>query len=158
MPALRVGDPAPDFQATTSDGKPIRLGDYRGRRGLVLFFYPRDHTRICTKEACAFRDSYEQFSAAGFDVVGVSSDSNDSHQDFAREHRLPFPLISDADGALRRAFGVPDVLGLVPRRATFVIDRDGVIRLTFSALLASDEHVQRALAAVNGAKSGKPGA
>jgi peroxiredoxin Q/BCP len=157
MTGLRVGDRAPDFHATTADGRPIALDDYRGRRGLVLFFYPRDHTRICTKQACAFRDSYEQFAAAGFDVVGVSSNSTDSHRDFASQHRLPFPLVSDTDGSLRKAFGVSDRLGLIPRRVTFVIDQQGVIRMVFSAMLASDEHVQRALAAVNSAQ-GEPGA
>lgn len=150
MPKLKVGDTAPDFVATTQDGSAIQLSDFVGKRGLVLFFYPRDGTPVCTKEACAFRDSYEQFVEAGVEVIGVSSDSTESHQTFAREHNLSFPLISDENGSLRKLFGVPSTLGLFPGRVTYVIDKEGVIRLIFSAQFASDEHVQRALQAVTG--------
>jgi peroxiredoxin Q/BCP len=148
MPRLQVGDRAPDFSATTQDGSTIRLSDFAGERGLVLFFYPKDGTPVCTKEACSFRDSYEQFVEAGAEVVGVSSDSAQSHQAFAKQHRLSFPLISDSDGALRKAFGVPTTLGLFPGRVTYVIDKEGFVRLIFSAQFASDEHVQQALKAL----------
>jgi peroxiredoxin Q/BCP len=119
-----------------------------GKKLVVLFFYPKDNTPVCTKEACAFRDSYEKFTAAGAEVIGVSSDSPATHRAFAEKHRLPFPIISDHDRALRQLFGVPNPLGLIPGRVTYVIDRQGVVRLVFSALLASDDHVRRALAAV----------
>ncbi len=147
MPRLKVGDRAPEFSAVSSDGVAVRLADYLGQRGLVLFFYPKDGTPVCTKEACSFRDSYEQFTKAGFEVVGVSSDGPESHQAFKTRYNLPFPLISDADGSLRIAYGVSKKLGLVPERVTFVIDKEGIIRLVFSALFASDEHVRQALAA-----------
>lgn len=146
---LRVGDPAPPFVATTGDGSTVRLADYLGQQGVVLFFYPRNGTPVCTKQACAFRDSYAQFADAGFEVLGVSSGSRESHRTFAEQHRLPFPLISDADGALRALYGVPNLLGLIPRRTTYVIAPDGEIRLIFSALFASHEHVRRALAALD---------
>lgn len=149
MAELEVGDHAPEFVATTQDGKTIRLADYVGKRGLVLFFYPKDGTPICTKEACAFRDSYEQFVDAGTEVIGVSSDTDESHREFAREHQLSFPLISDTDGSLRTAFGVPKTPGLFPGRVTYVIDKEGIIRLIFSAQFASHEHVRQALKAVN---------
>jgi peroxiredoxin Q/BCP len=126
-----------------------------GKKTVVLFFYPKDNTPVCTKEACAFRDSYEAFAAAGAEVIGVSSDSAASHQAFAAKHRLPFPIISDHDRALRKLFGVPNPLGVVPGRVTYVIDRQGVIRLVFSALFASDGHVRKALAAVREA-AGSP--
>ncbi|MEX2026080.1 MAG: peroxiredoxin, partial [Pirellulaceae bacterium] len=100
------------------------------------------------REACSFRDSYEKFKDAGAEVIGVSSDTEQSHREFARQHRLSFPLISDTDGALRKAFGVPKTLGLFPGRTTYVIDRGGVVRLIFSAQLAADEHVRQALSAV----------
>jgi peroxiredoxin Q/BCP len=145
---LQVGDQAPDFTATTFDGRQISLSDYRGKRGVVLFFYPKDGTSVCTKEACAFRDSYEKFADAGAEVIGVSGDSNDSHQKFSHEHKLSYPLISDADGSLRKKFTIPDMLWLVPRRVTYVIDKDGTIRMIFSALLASDDHVRNALDAL----------
>ncbi|MCA9267912.1 MAG: peroxiredoxin, partial [Planctomycetales bacterium] len=143
-----VGDYAPNFTAKTQDGETIRLSDFVGQRGLVLFFYPKDGTPICTKEACAFRDSYEQFVDAGAEVVGVSSDSADSHREFAARHKLSFPLIADTQGALRKKFGVAATLGLFPGRVTYVIDKEGIVRLVFSAQFASSEHVRQALGAL----------
>ena len=148
MPRIRVGDKAPDFSATAQDGSTIRFGDYLGQKALVLFFYPKDNSPICTKEACSFRDSYEQFVEAGAEVIGISSDSPDSHQSFAKHYQLSFPLISDQGGSLRKLFGVSSTLGLLPGRATYVIDKKGIVRLIFSAQFASDEHVQKALQAV----------
>lgn len=148
MARLKVGDRAPDFSATAHDGRKICLSDYLGKRGLVLFFYPKDGTPICTKEACAFRDSHEQFIDAGIDVIGVSGDSDESHLAFTQQHKLPFPLISDTDGALRKAFGVPKTMGLFPGRVTYVIDKEGIIQQIFSAQFASDEHVRQALTTV----------
>lgn len=146
---MKAGSKAPDFSARTADGQQIQLSQFLGQRGLVLFFYPKDGTRICTAEACAFRDSYEKFVDAGFEVIGISSDSQISHQQFAERNALPFPLISDSDGALRKLFNVPRTLGLLPGRATYVIDRDGIIRHIYSAALASDNHVTEALAAIS---------
>ena len=148
MAKIRVGDKAPNFSATTQDGSTICLADYLGQKALVLFFYPRDNSPICTKEVCSFRDSYEQFVDAGAEVIGVSSDSAQSHQAFARQYQLSFPLISDQDGALRKLFGVPSALALLPGRSTYVIDKEGVVRLIFSAQFASEKHVQQALNAV----------
>lgn len=148
MVKLKVGDHAPNFSATTYDGNPVRLADFLGKRALVLFFYPKDGTPVCTTEVCAFRDSYEQFVTAGADVVGVSGDSEEVHRGFALQHKLSFPLISDADGSLRKAFAVPKTLGLFPGRVTYVIDKHGILRLIFSAQFASDEHVRQALQAV----------
>ena len=150
MATLSVGEAAPNFSAQTYEGKSVSLSDYIGKRGLVLFFYPKDGTSVCTAEACAFRDSYEKFAAAGFDVIGVSADSDQSHQKFATEHKLSFPLISDSDGKLRKQFGVQATFGIIPGRVTFVIDKTGIIRLVYSALLASDDHVTQALNVVSG--------
>jgi peroxiredoxin Q/BCP len=149
---IRQGDAAPDFSATCTDGRAVRLSDFRGKQSVVLFFYPADDTPICTQEACAFRDSYEAFVAAGAVVIGISGDSDASHQAFAGKHQLPFHLISDTDGALRKLFGVPrSMLGLMPGRTTYVIDQQGIVRLVFNAAFASQGHVERALAAVKGA-------
>jgi peroxiredoxin Q/BCP len=148
MPALAVGDVAPPFTAVLQDGSTFDSASVLGKKAVVLFFYPKDNTPVCTKEACAFRDSYEAFSAAGAEVIGVSSDSPASHRSFAEKHRLPFPIISDHDRKLRKLFGVPNPLGVIPGRVTYVIDRQGVIRLVFSALFASHDHVHKALAAV----------
>ncbi len=152
MARLEVGDRAPDFSATTYDGNKIGLADFLGKRALVLFFYPRDGTPICTKEACAFRDSYEQFVDAGADVIGVSGDTEESHRTFARQYKLSFPLISDVDGSLRQALAVPKTRGLFPGRVTYVVDQEGIIRQIFSAQFASDEHVREALIAVGAAR------
>ncbi len=148
MPALAVGHVAPPFTAVLQDGSRFDSASVIGKKAVVLFFYPKDNTPVCTKEACAFRDSYEAFTAAGAEVIGVSSDSAASHQAFAAKHRLPFPIISDHDRALRKLFGVPNPLGMIPGRVTYVIDRQGVVRLVFSALFASADHVRKALAAV----------
>jgi len=146
MPPIRVGDPAPDVTLTTADGATIRLADLRGRSAVVLFFYPKDGTPVCTQEACAFRDSYEKFRAAGAEVIGVSADSDARHRAFAAQHALPFPLVADTDGSVRKAFGAPSILGVVPGRTTYVIDRDGIVRTVFTANFVSDAHVRRALA------------
>ena len=148
MPQLAVGDQSPPFTATLQDGSTFDSATLLGRKALVLFFYPKDNTPVCTREACGFRDAYEQFQAVGAEVVGVSSDSQASHLAFAAKHRLPFPIISDPDRRLRKLFGVPNPLGFLPGRVTFVIDKQGVIRLVFSALLVSDDHVKKALATV----------
>jgi peroxiredoxin Q/BCP len=148
MTRIQVGDRAPDFSATTQDGQRVCLNDSLGKRALILFFYPKDGTPLCTKEACAFRDSYDKFLAAGAEVLGVSSDSDQSHRHFRDQHHLPFPLICDTDGSVRTAFGVAKSLGLIPGRVTYVIDESGIVRLIFRAQFASDRHVERALAAV----------
>jgi peroxiredoxin Q/BCP len=145
MPRVNVGDAAPDVELSTQDGEQIRLADYAGEKAVVLFFYPKDGSPVCTKEACAFRDAYEDFVEAGAAVIGVSGDSANQHQAFASNHQLPYVLVSDSDGELRRAFGVPKSLGLLPGRVTYVIDREGIIRHIFSSQFAADRHVKEAL-------------
>jgi len=148
MAKIQVGDRAPDFSIASHDGSIVHLSTLLAKRSVVLFFYPKDGTPICTKEACAFRDSYTRFADAGAEVVGVSSDVADSHRQFADQYNLPFHLISDSDGSLRKAYGVPKTLGLFPGRVTYVIDREGIVRHIFSAQFASDEHVRKALEAL----------
>jgi peroxiredoxin Q/BCP len=145
---IRAGDRAPDFAAIAHTGEPIRLSDWLDDKVVVLFFYPKDGTPVCTKEACAFRDAYAQFAEAGGVVIGVSGDSVDSHRAFAARHDLPFYLVSDPDGTLRKTWGVPKTLGLLPGRVTYVIDKKGVVRLAFRATLAAGRHVDEALAVV----------
>ena len=135
MPTIGPGDPAPNVTLPLHDGTRVALADLYRDHVVVLFFYPKDNTAVCTKEACAFRDSYEKFLEAGATVVGVSS-------------RLPFLLASDPDGSLRKAFGVPKTLGLIPGRVTYVIDRQGIVRHIFSAQFAADAHVREAMDAV----------
>jgi peroxiredoxin Q/BCP len=145
---IQVGSPAPAFTLPDQTGNPVSLADLTREHVVVLYFYPKDETPGCTKEACSFRDSYDVFAEAGAQVVGVSTDSVESHTRFANHHKLPFVLLSDADGAVRSAYGVTPVLGLLPGRATFVIDREGVIRHTFSSMTRIGAHVDGALAVV----------
>lgn len=142
---VEVGDTAPDFALPSQSGDIVRLSDLLKKSAVVLFFYPADHSAGCTAEACAFRDSYEVFKAAGAEVVGVSSDSIDSHQRFADNHRLPYTLLSDQGGALRKLYGVRATLGLLPGRITYVIDRRGVVRHAFSSAINMQKHVDEAL-------------
>jgi peroxiredoxin Q/BCP len=143
--ALAVGDKAPLFQAPLGDGGTFDMADHVGKKAIVIFFYPKDDTPLCTQEACGFRDAYEQFVAAGAEVVGVSADTPASHAAFARKHKLPFPIVSDRDGRLRTLFGVPKLLGFLPGRVTYVIDRAGVVRLAFNSSFTAAGHVQQAL-------------
>jgi peroxiredoxin Q/BCP len=142
--ALEPGEKAPAIVASAHDGQRVALAEYVGKKVVVLYFYPMDNTAVCTAEACAFRDAYEDFTKAGAVVIGVSGDSDTSHRDFAAKQRLPFLLVSDKDGSIRKAFGVSNTFGLVPKRVTFVIDKQGVIRHVFSALFTADKHVQEA--------------
>jgi peroxiredoxin Q/BCP len=142
---IQVGDKAPDFTLPSQASEPVRLSDRHGERVVVLYFYPKDETSGCTKEACAFRDSYEAFTEAGADVIGVSSDSVGKHAAFAGHHDLPFTLLSDKGGKARKSYGVPSTLGVLPGRVTYVIDRTGTVRHVFSSPTNIGRHVNDAL-------------
>ena len=142
---LAVGDRAPDFTLRMQTGDTYHLADHLGKRAIVLYFYPKDNTRGCTAEACAFRDSYEVFRDAGAEVVGISSDSEASHRGFAERHGLPFTLLSDPHGKVRKRYRVRPSLGLLPGRETFILDRHGIIRHSFSSQLNIQGHIEEAL-------------
>jgi peroxiredoxin Q/BCP len=142
---LAPGDPAPPIALADADGVERRSDQLAGK-ALVLFFYPKDDTPGCTMEACAFRDSYAEFQELGAEVWGVSGDDAASHRRFANRHQLPYPLLVDAGNRLRKAFGVPSVLGLLPGRVTYVIDGAGVIRHVFNNLLDGPAHRREARA------------
>ena len=145
--ALVAGDRAPLI--SLPDGEGIeRRSDALAGKPLVLFFYPKDDTPGCTAEACAFRDSFADLQDLGAEVWGVSGDDAASHQRFALRHRLPFPLLVDSGNSLRKAFGVPSVLGLLPGRVTYVIDGEGVIRHVFNNLLDGPAHRREAIEAL----------
>jgi peroxiredoxin Q/BCP len=158
---IRDGDRAPEFTLPAADGRSVSLADFRGKKVVVLFFYPKDETPGCTREACEFRDSFDRFAEAGAEVIGVSDDDVESHKKFAAHHRLPMTLLSDAGGRVRETFGVKALFGLIPDRVTFVIDREGVVRHTFAARLRFGKHVDEALEVVGslarqGARSAAP--
>jgi peroxiredoxin Q/BCP len=151
---IQTGDKAPDFTLQSQSGEPVRLYDRLGERAVVLYFYPKDNTRGCTAEACAFRDSHEVFTDAGAEVIGVSSDSVERHVAFAGRHRLPFTLLSDHGGQVRKSYGVPTVLGVIPGRVTYVIDRQGTVRHVFNSMTGIDQHVNEALKVVHEIQAG----
>jgi peroxiredoxin Q/BCP len=142
---IRVGDAAPDFTLPKQDGSSVVLRELLQKGAVVLYFYPKDDTPGCTAEACGFRDAYEDFKDAGAEVVGVSSDSATTHSAFASKHRLPFTLVADAGGKVRKLYGVKATLGLLPGRVTYVIDPRGVVRHVFDSQLNPTKHVREAL-------------
>jgi thioredoxin-dependent peroxiredoxin len=146
--SIQVGDRAPDFTLKSQDGSQVRLYDLLPQKPVVLFFYPKDNTPGCTKEACAFRDRYSVFQEMGAEVLGISSDSVTSHQQFANTHQLPFQLLSDPENQVRRLFGVPSTLWVLPGRVTYLIDRIGKIRYMFDSQLDFEGHIEGTLKAL----------
>ena len=153
---VQVGDKAPDFTLPSQSGDRVRLRDRLGERVVVLYFYPKDNTSGCTAEACAFRDSHEVFTEAGAEVIGISSDSAERHAAFAGQHSLPFTLLSDQGGRVRKQYGVPAVLGLLPGRVTYVIDRQGTVRHVFNSMTNINQHVGDALEVVRQLQAEQP--
>jgi peroxiredoxin Q/BCP len=142
---LAVGAPAPDFEARAHDGSDVHLSAFKGRP-VVLYFYPKDETPGCTKEACAFRDSWAKLSQRGVVLIGVSADSDESHQKFAEHHKLPFLLVSDPDGHIAGKFGVPVQNGMTSRQS-FVIGADGNVKKIYRTVDVA-QHAQEIVADV----------
>ena len=143
---VNVGDAMPETTLVGDNG-PVQLRDRIGKT-LVVYFYPKDETAGCTAEACSFRDQYEDFVAAGAEVIGISRDDSSSHASFKTHHRLPFTLLSDKGGQVRKLYGVKKTLGIIPGRVTYVIDRDGILLHVFSSQSAPARHVDEALSAL----------
>lgn len=150
--ALTIGQPAPDFSVKAADGRELRLADFRGKKNVVLYFYPADFTMVCTKETCGFRDVYAELASKDTEVIGVSVDDDASHTRFAAEYQVPFALVSDPDRSLAAAYAATG--GLVgsitgrTRRLTYVIDKQGVIAGVFAGELSAGKHVRGALAMI----------
>ncbi|MBP8157792.1 MAG: peroxiredoxin [Flavobacterium sp.] len=143
--ALQVGDKAPHFSAIDTNANVFKSDIVVGKKAFVIYFYPKDDTRVCTEQACSFRDQYEDFKSLDAEVIGVSSDSVKSHQKFTNQYKLPFILLSDVDKKLRKLFGVPnDLLGLIPGRVTYVVDKNGIIQLVFNSM-SGKIHIEKAL-------------
>lgn len=145
---IAVGQKAPDFDLVAGDGRRVKLSDFAGKKAVVLFFYPKDDSPGCTVGACAFRDAYDVFAGAGAEVVGISADSAESHASFGAKHRLPMTLLSDPDGAVRKKYDVRSTLGILAGRATFVIDKAGIVRDAFSSQVNIPKHIRGALEVV----------
>lgn len=139
-----VGTKAPDVSLHLHDGSTVKLSAFEGHQSVVLFFYPKDNTPVCTSEACSFRDAYSDLTSLNAVIIGISSDTQKSHKEFANKYALPYLLASDHDGTLRKAFGVSRTLGILPGRTTYVIDQNGIIRLAFSSQFSAAKHVAKA--------------
>lgn len=148
MPAIVNGTPAPDFELPDQLGNLVRLSQYRGKNAVVVYFYPKDDTTGCTIEACRFRDDFEKFRITGAEIIGISDDSTESHGRFASKYHLPFTLLSDKGGRVRKLYGVKKTFGVIPGRVTFVIDREGIVRHVFSSQSSPARHVEEALVAL----------
>jgi thioredoxin-dependent peroxiredoxin len=160
--SLNVGDQAPEFEVTSREAgrdRALSLRCILAEKNLVLYFYPRDFTLVCTREACGFRDNYAELGAGDTEVVGVSVDDAATHDRFAREHDITFPLVPDPKRQLARLYGatsiVRDVMG-VSARITYVIDRSGKIVAVFDSAVRSSQHVDGARAAIQRLRSARP--
>lgn len=145
---LKVGDKAPDFALPDQNGEMKQFSHIQGKSFSVLFFYPKDKSPGCTAQSCSFRDTYPDLRALGAQVIGISGDSTKSHEEFVQSNSLPFPLLSDAKGEVRQKYGVKKTFGLLPGRATFVVDNKGIIRFSYSSQLHIQRHVDDAIAVI----------
>jgi peroxiredoxin Q/BCP len=144
---VKVGDTAPDFEGPTSDGTRLGLRDFIGKKNVVLYFYPKDDTPGCTKEACSFRDNLQPIRSIGAEIIGVSLDSPGSHKKFAKKYGLNFPLISDEEKHIATAYGVLKDTRQSTNRVTFVIDKNGKVAHIFPKVDVA-KHTEEVVAAL----------
>lgn len=155
--ALTIGDSCPIFELYNQKGELVKIGNFIGKKNLVIYFYPKDDTPGCTKEACSFRDAYEDFKTLDCEVIGISSDSEKAHKKFADKHRLTFQLLADANKHVRKLFGVPgNLFGLIPGRVTYIIDLEGKIKGVFNSQLDPLGHITKAMEVVKEILQKKP--
>ncbi len=141
---VKIGDSAPDFTLPSQMGDNVTLSEYFGKKNIVLYFYPKDETAGCTREACSFRDAYNELTSLDAQVLGVSGQSVESHKSFASHYGLPFLLLADVGDNVRELYGVPKTLGLLPGRVTYIIDKQGVVRHIFNSQTQAERHVKEA--------------
>jgi thioredoxin-dependent peroxiredoxin len=143
---LETGSVIPDFELFDQLGHLFKSRDHIGKKNMVIYFYPKDETLGCTREACSFRDTYSDFLDFDTEIIGISDDSSESHRNFAEHHSLPFTLLSDPKGKVRKLFGVPTgFFGLIPGRVTYIADKQGKILYTFNSQSEPRKHVKIAL-------------
>lgn len=141
---IEVGDKIPSFNLKDQNDNDFNISDYIGKNKLIIYFYPKDESSVCTKEACAFRDSYQYFEKAGAKVIGINSGSVESHKKFAQHHNLNFTLLSDSGNKVLKLFGIKNILFLTGRE-TFVVDESGVVVFRYRGFLNGDAHVEKTL-------------
>jgi peroxiredoxin Q/BCP len=138
---IGVGDVIPEFTLPNENNEMVTVSK-SDQEKRVIYFYPKDDTKVCTAQACSFRDWQSELNALGYRVIGISSDSPSSHQKFIAKHNLNFTLLSDQGGKVRKQFGAASLVGIIPSRKTFVIDENGTIEFIYNALFESEEHVE----------------
>lgn len=146
--SITVGDDVPVFSLRDQNDSLFNISDYVGKKILVIYFYPKDESSGCTKEACSFRDHYDAFTNAGAMVIGINSGTVDSHKKFIEHHKLPFTLLSDPDNKVLKMFGVKNKF-FITGRETFIIDKRGKVAFTFDSFMNGAAHEKEALAFIN---------
>ena len=147
---MNIGDKCPFFKGRDQNGEEYDVSSLIGKKNLVIYFYPKNETRVCTAQACSFRDAYATFQDNNCEVIGISGDSAKSHEAFAKHHSLPFVLLSDGDKKLRKLFKVPnDYLGLIPGRYTYIINEEGIIVEIFHDKFNAENHTNKAFEKLN---------
>jgi len=144
MKKIEIGDTVPTFSLKDQDGKDVKIDKTIGKP-MVIYFYPKDDTPGCIKEACKFRDEFENFSDLGALVIGISADSIESHKNFEEKYNLPFILLSDTKNEVRKLFGVPKNILIIPGRVTYIIDRNGIVKYKFNSQLNAEKHIENSL-------------
>jgi peroxiredoxin Q/BCP len=139
-----IGSEIPEFELLDQNGVNFRITDHIGKKNLVIYFYPKDDTPGCTKEACYFRDQYDVFNQADALIIGISSQSVESHKQFAEKYRLNFTLLSDEGGKVRKIFGATS-LGFIPGRITYIVDKKGIVIYVFNSQIDAEKHVDEAI-------------
>jgi peroxiredoxin Q/BCP len=146
MKSIKLGDYIPDFSLKDQDGNLLEISNYRGKKKLVIFFYPQDGSLNCTREACCFRDLSDVFNEVDAVLIGISGQSVESHKEFAEKNRLNYTLLSDSGNIVRKLFGVPGrVFGLIPGRVTYITDRSGKVVYIFDSQTETQRHADEAL-------------
>jgi len=148
MKKIEEGDKVPSFSLKDQNNNLFDVNEYVGKP-MVIYFYPKDDTPGCTKEACRFRDDFESFTDLGAVVIGISADSVASHKNFEEKYNLPFILLADINNEVRKLFGVPNNLFVIPGRVTYVIDKNGIIQYVFNSQLSAEKHIENALLKLN---------
>lgn len=145
---LKVGEVAPYFALTDQNNDSVSSKDFLEEKILVIFFYPKDFTPGCTAESCSFRDSSEEFSRYDAQIIGISEDDSNSHKKFDLENRLGYPLLTDKGSVVAKSFGVKKTFGLLAGRATFVIDKKGIVQMAYSSQINVSKHIDESLRVV----------
>ena len=146
---VEIGDKLPTFSLQDQDGRTFTSTDYIGKKAMVIYFYSKDDTSGCTKEACKFRDNYENFTNLEVEIVGISGDNVASHKNFADKYNLPFTLLADTNNEVRKLFGVPsNLFGAIPGRVTYVVNKEGFVIQIYNSMIKAENHIDVALKAL----------